>query len=218
MEDKLIVYESDNGEVKLSPSIIRSYLVNGGGNVSDQEVVTFLNLCKYQRLNPFLREAYLIKFEGSPATIVTGKEVFTKRAMKNSYFDGMEAGVIVQKIDCSLENRVGTLVLNNEILVGGWAKVYRKDYKVPIETSVSMTEYCRYKKDGKPMASWANMPATMIRKVALVQALREAFPDDFVGLYSQEEMPIDNSVLEVKPIEIKEEVHQEMPQEQTEIG
>ena len=30
-------------------------------------------------------------------------------------------------------------------------------------------------------------PATMIRKVAVVQALREAFPDRFQGLYAQEE-------------------------------
>ena len=28
----------------------------------------------------------------------------------------------------------------------------------------------------------------MIRKVALVQALREAFPEDYAGLYSPEEM------------------------------
>jgi hypothetical protein len=29
----------------------------------------------------------------------------------------------------------------------------------------------------------------MIRKVALVQALREAFPEDYSGLYSPEEIP-----------------------------
>ena len=30
----------------------------------------------------------------------------------------------------------------------------------------------------------------MIRKVALVQALREAFPEDFQGMYSAEEMNV----------------------------
>lgn len=32
------------------------------------------------------------------------------------------------------------------------------------------------------------MPGTMLRKVALCHALREAFPDDFQGLYGSEEM------------------------------
>ena len=200
----VVEYETDNGKVKLSPSIIKKYLVSGGGDVSDSEVTMFLQLCKYQGLNPFLREAYLIKFGSSPATIVTGKEVFTKRASKNEKFDGMEAGVIVQKADKSLEYRNGALVLSDETLVGGWAKIYRKDYRVPIDGVASIKEYQRFKRDGTLQANWKDMPATMIRKVALVQALREAFPDEFQGLYSQEEMPIDNTRLNEKPIEIIE--------------
>ena len=59
--DKVVEFEVNGQTVKLSPAIIRNYLVNGNGNVSDQEVVMFLNLCKFNRLNPFLQEAYLIK-------------------------------------------------------------------------------------------------------------------------------------------------------------
>jgi len=47
------------------------------------------------------------------------------------------------------------------------------------------------------MSSWKTMPATMIRKVPLVQSLREAFPDEFGGMYSPEEMPVDSSALPV---------------------
>ena len=35
---------------------------------------------------------------------------------------------------------------------------------------------------------WNSKPLTMIRKVALVQALREAYPDRFAGTYDQSEM------------------------------
>ena len=49
-------YESNGEKVKLSPVTVRNYLVNGGGNVSDQEVMMFLTLCRYQHLNPFLKE------------------------------------------------------------------------------------------------------------------------------------------------------------------
>ena len=77
----IVEYESNGEIVKISPTTVRKYLVSGGGNVSDQEVMMFMSLCRYQHLNPFLKEAYLIKFgNNDPATIVTGKDVFTKRA------------------------------------------------------------------------------------------------------------------------------------------
>lgn len=188
-EDKPVEYDSNGTTVKLSLAIIKNYLVNGSGAVTDQEVVMFLNLCKAQHLNPFLREAYLIKYGNMPATIVTGKEVFTKRARRNKDYAGQQAGILVQKEDGSVESRIGTLVLANETIVGGWAKVFIKGYDVPVEMTVSFDEYC-LKKEGKPASNWAGKPATMIRKVALVQALREAFPEDLQGMYSQEEVNI----------------------------
>lgn len=188
-DGQLIEYDSNGTTVKLSPKIVKDYLVNGNGNVSTQEIVMFLNLCKAQHLNPFLREAYLIKYGNQPATIVTGKEVFTKRARRNKDYAGQQAGIIVQKQDGTTEERVGTLRLSGEEIVGGWAKVYIRGYEHPVEMAVSFDEYC-LKKDGKPASNWASKPGTMIRKVALVQALREAFPEDLQGMYSAEEMDV----------------------------
>ena len=186
-ETKLVEYEANGEMVKLSPNMIRKYLVSGGGNVTDGEVMMFLSLCRYQHLNPFLREAYLIKFGGSdPATIVTGKDVFTKRADSNPNYKGKKAGIIVLKKDGNIEEREGTMVLPEETLVGGWAKVFIKD-KEPEYQSVSFEEYAGRKKDGTLNSQWSKKPATMIRKVAVVQALREAFPDRFQGMYTQEE-------------------------------
>jgi phage recombination protein Bet len=200
--EKQIRYMTDTGEVILSQSIVQKYLVSGGGAVTQNEVIMFMQLCKYQFLNPFLREAYLIKFGNSPATIITGKEVFTKRASKNQNFVGFEAGIVVYSNN-EIIKREGTIVLKTEELVGGWAKVYRSDYTVPMESTASMEEYARYNAKGELMKNWKDMPATMIRKVALVQALREAFPDQFQGLYSPEEMPVDNSKLDSKPINLE---------------
>ena len=50
-----------------------------------------------------------------------------------------------------------------------------------------MEEYAGRKKDGSLNGQWSKKPATMIRKVALVQALREAFPKALGGLYTAEE-------------------------------
>jgi phage recombination protein Bet len=196
-------YEVNGAQVIISPTIIRNYLVNGDGNVSDQEIVLFMNLCKFQRLNPFLREAYLIKFGTSPATMVVGKEVFTKRANRNTAYDGHEAGIIVLDKDGNPVERTGTFKLPKEQIVGGWASVYKKDHKVPTKISVSIDEYIGRKKGGEINSQWSKKPATMIRKVALVQALREAFPEDFQGLYAAEESGVDDAVINTEPITIQ---------------
>ena len=188
-ETGIVEYEANGELVKLSSGMIKKYLVNGGGNVSDQEVMMFLSLCRYQHLNPFLREAYLIKYgSNDPATIVTGKDVFTKRADATPNYAGKQAGVIVQKENGDVEEREGSLVLPKETLVGGWAKVFIKGHETPEYASVSLEEYIGRKKDGTVNSQWSKKPATMIRKVAVVQALREAFPDRFQGMYAQEEM------------------------------
>lgn len=204
--DKVVEFEVNGQTVKLSPAIIRNYLVNGNGNVSDQEVVMFLNLCKFNRLNPFLREAYLIKYGSSPATMVVGKDAITKRAMRNPNYEGQQAGVVVLKEDGELENRIGTIHLDNESLVGGWACVYVKGYKHPIEITVQFDEYVQMK-DGKATSNWKAKPGTMIRKVALTQALREAFPEDLGSMYAPEEMGVPDSILDVTPVSDEPPVH-----------
>ena len=201
----VITYDANGEQVKLSTDMIKRYLVSGNGAVTDQEVVMFLSLCKFQHLNPFLREAYLIKYGTSPATVVVGKDVLLKRAMRSDKYEGSQAGVIVLAADGELVEREGTFVLPNENLVGGWAKVYLNNYKNPVYASVSMAEYSTGK------SNWATKPATMIRKVALAQALREAFPEEMSQLYDQAEMsnvsdiPLDSTPV-VAPVEPADEV------------
>lgn len=208
MSTDIVKYDTDNGSVELSADIIKRYLVPAGkdgkpSQVTDQEVTMFLNLCKYQKLNPFLREVYLIKYGTSPATMVTGKETFLKRAMKNPKYRGHETFI-------TDDGKVAT------------AKVYVENYTVPITVSVDYDEYVGMKdeyaydpKQGKsvstgnkiPNGMWSTKPKTMLKKVALVQALREAFPDSFGGLYSQEEIShIETEKLPTAPIETPAEV------------
>lgn len=184
-----ITYKAGNADVKLSPQTVKNYLVSGDAdNVTNQEIVMFINLCKYQGLNPFLREAYLIKYGSQPATIVTGKSAFEKRAARCEKYKGFDAGIIVYREGMGFVERTGTVMMSDETLVGGWAEIYVDGYKKPIKTTVSFDEYAGRKKDGSLNSQWASKPATMIRKVAKVQALREAFPENFEGMYVAEEM------------------------------
>nr|WP_243104368.1 recombinase RecT [Clostridium sp. AF15-41] len=38
------------------------------------ELAVFINLCRFNGLNPWLKEAYCIKYGNEPATMVVGKE------------------------------------------------------------------------------------------------------------------------------------------------
>lgn len=215
----VVEYESNGEKIKLSPQIIRNYLVSGGGNVTDQEVMMFLMLCKSQHLNPFMKEAYLIKYGNSPATMVTGKDVFTKRAKRNLNYKGKQAGIILQGANGEIIEREGTFYLPEEKIVGGWAKVYINGYEQPEYAAVSFEEYAGRTKEGKLNNQWATKPATMIRKVALVQALREAFPEDFGELYSPEEIAEANEIaFEPAPIPQEAEAIPEKPVEVVEAA
>lgn len=190
-----VKYLTPNGEeIKLKPSIVKSMLVNGNGAITNGEINMFLSLCKFQKLNPFLKEVYLIKYGNSPATMVVGKEVLLKRAMRSPKYQGSQAGVIVVDGNGKLTEREGTFILDGESLVGGWAKVFISGYSAPIYASVSIKEY------STGQSNWKTKPATMIRKVALAQALREAFPEDTAGLYEASEM--DKTVVETTGQEI----------------
>lgn len=187
-----VSFDSNGETVKLSPTIVKKYLTTSP-TVTDQEVMMFISLCKFQHLNPFLREAYLIKYGNNPATMVTGKDVFLKRARKQKDFVGIQSGIIVfNSHTADYVEREGTFLDNaEETLMGGWAKVFVKGFEVPFYASVSLEEYMGKKSDGTPNGQWSSKPATMIRKVALSQALREAYPLEMGGLYEPEEMGVE---------------------------
>lgn len=212
--ESVTTFTVGNDTVTLSPSIVRNYLTNGNGAVTDQEVNYFVHLCRGQGLNPFLKEIYLIKFGTQPATFVVSKEAFLKRAEANPQYDGSESGIIVLNKDGELIERKGGFFLkDSEQVVGGWAKVYRKDRKYPSDVQVTFEEYAGRTKDGNLNSNWANRPATMIKKVALVQALREAFPNDLNNLYTEEEQgDIQIPMVDTTPIEQPKPVQQNFQQ------
>lgn len=197
MSSEIVEYKADNGQdIRVTEQDVRDLMAANGNameNVTSQEVKMFLRLCQSQRLNPFTRDAYIVKYGNQPASVIAGKDAFVKRATRNKKYRGHEAGItFIRKVKENggirkiIERREGSMLLEGEELIGGWAKVYLDGYACPIFEEVALSEYAapdRYGKNG-----WSKMPATMIRKVALCHALREAFPEDLGGLYGAEEM------------------------------
>ena len=160
---------------------IRQLLVAKGNKVqpSDAEITTFLRVAQSMDANPFLGDIHLVKYsQSAPASTVTGKDYFTKTA--RSLGGSWTAGIIIQRgNEIVLEQ--GEFKLKTDTLLGGWAEVHTKDGGV-FTSKVSLEEY------SSNQSTWSKMPHTMIRKVALVHSLREAYPERLGGAYDSSEM------------------------------
>lgn len=174
----IAVYQThDAQEVRLTVKDVRDFLCP---EATEQEATMFMKVCQYQGLNPFLNEAYLVVYghgDQRNVSIITGKDTFTKRAQRHPEFEGFQAGIVVETVNGGIEEREGTIKGSKEKLVGGWACVYRRDRRLPFRATADFANF----NTGRKM--WQSMPGVMIRKVALVNALREAFPEDLAGLY-----------------------------------
>lgn len=159
---------------------------------TDQEVAVFLKTCQSLQLNPFASEVYLIKYgERDKAATVISIGSYLKAAEANKDYNGNEAGVILRDTGGKLEFREGAFLLDDEMdkLVGGWARVYRKNRDRPTYMAVNKTECIRYTKEGRLTQFWAKeKQASMLRKTALKRAMVEAFPSLFAGTISTSEV------------------------------
>ncbi len=188
-----VIYEVDGNEIKLTPSIVQEYIVGSNAKITLPEFKFFTELCKARGLNPFLKEAYCIKYGNEPAAMVVGKDAILKRAILHPQYNGMSSGIIVTNEKKEVIERQGTFKLPSEELVGGWAKVFRKDWEHPTYVSVSFDEVAQRKRDGNLNSNWATKGATMVEKVAKVRALRETFIEKLGGMYEAEEIEIPNT-------------------------
>lgn len=198
-----VVYQVAGNEVKLSPNIIHQFITKGNGEITKAEAVNFIQLCRYAELNPFLNEAYLIKFGNQPAQMITAKVALEKRAARQPDYRGIRSGVIVFNKDEQVSHKKGAMLYPGETLLGAWAEVKRGDFEEPIYVEVAFEEY----NTGK--STWAKMPANMINKVAEAAALRKAYPEQLGGMYTEDE-PSVHELKEAAVIEEKSEKTNEL--------
>jgi len=125
-------------------------------------------------------KTHVIVALASALMMIVSKEAFLKRAQRHPKFNGYKAGIVVLRNE-DIVKKDGQTLYPNEQLLAGWAEVYRKDIDYPVYVEVSLQEYSTGK------STWRTKPATMIRKVALVNALRETFPEDLGAMYTEEE-------------------------------
>ena len=181
-----VSYDVLGSHVELDLDFVKRYLVRGRSELTtDQELVFFMNTCKMQNLNPLVSgEVYLIKYsKDEPAQMVVGKDAYLRRAFNNPDYLFKNDGITVRRAN-TIVQKEGCCLYPGEALIGGWCRVtfLRGGKERTAFKEVSLTEY------NKNMANWKSKPATMINKVAVSQCVRDAFPKDYEGVYSEEEM------------------------------
>lgn len=134
-------------------------------NLSPEEFLLFAEHCKATKLNPFRKEVWAIK-AGGRLQIMTGINGFLAIANGHPQYDGMEV-----EVDSDDKPTKAT------------CKIYRKDRKFPAVGVALLKEYA------KDTPIWKQMPRVMLTKVAKSIAIREAFPQELNGIYTEEEMP-----------------------------
>ena len=128
-ERAMVEFQDSRGDtVKLSPSIVTKFITGNNANITLAEFKFFSELCRARKLNPFLKEAYCIKYGTQPATIVVSKDVYVERADAHPDYDGKESGLILQdKETGEIKETLGCFYnTSNDDLLGAWCKVYRK--------------------------------------------------------------------------------------------
>lgn len=195
-----VEFESLSGiSVMLDADTVRKALTRGNGRVSDQEVAMFLRTCQAKRLDPFeTGEVHLIKYDDkAPAQLVMGYFAYIRRAERFPDYRGFTAGItVIRQFNGhppTVVQQEGQCVYKQlgDELIGGWCRVKRERVKGVVEETfveVSLEEYSTGK------SNWAAKPATMIRKVAISQAFRAAFPNEFEGIYTMEEMQASGAI------------------------
>lgn len=185
--------------VKLDAETVRNTLTRGNGKVTDQEVAMFLRTCQAKQLDPLENgEVYLIKYDDkAPAQLVVGCHAYVRRADHFPDYRGMKCGItVVRKSpngEVAVVQKEGSCVYKvlGEELIGGWCKVFRERLAGQVEETfveVSLEEYSTGK------SNWLAKPATMIQKVAKSQAFRAAFPNEYEGIYTIDEMQASGAI------------------------
>lgn len=199
--------ETRSGEkINLTFDVVRSLFANGE-NISQLEFRNFFQLCKVYKANPYIKEAYIIKYGDQPATIVLDYKVLQQRAESNPNFKGMKTGLLVMDKNGQAIERAGSYKLPDDKLIAGWCEVYRKDREFPTKVYTMFDEFKQTKKGGELNQNWSNKPCFMITKVAKAHALREAFPNMFdANVYSTDEINVEdrnpiNADFEIKNVE-----------------
>lgn len=185
-------------KIKLSVRIVQNLIcvpTKSGRTCSERDALRFIMLCTARRLNPFEGDCFLVGFDGQNGpefSLITAHQALIKRAEVHPEYDGMSSGVIVRDGDngAPTTDLEGDFHLEEQTLLGAWAKVFFKTRKYPSTERIALRNFIKVTAKGDPTKFWKDNPAGQIVKCAEASALRKAFPTMCGGMYLREEVSL----------------------------
>lgn len=154
-------------EFTISMADVKKYVAPGA---TDKELFVFMGIAKSYGLNPLKREIHFVKYGQNPGQTIVGYESYIKRAEATGLLDGWK--VWIADMGQPAERAI--------------IEISRKDFSQPFTWEVYRKEF------DKGQANWKSMPTFMLKKVAIAQGFRLAFPSEIGGMpYVPEELPQD---------------------------
>ena len=178
-----VTIETYDGRSVLANVAMIRQLIPGTDKGTPFEITAFLQFCVANKYDPFRRQCYFIKFGNGPPSFVVSWTVYLDRASRHPQYDGLECGVVwdaegevKRGQPCDYPNNA------DATLIGGWARVHRKDRKHPAYVEVPLAEM------QKPGGTWSSMTTTMATKTPTARALRIAFSEVLGHTYAEGEI------------------------------
>ncbi|WP_449278027.1 RecT family recombinase [Leucobacter sp. GX24907] len=160
----------------------------GLGDAPRGDIETFFHQAKRSGLDPFARQIYMIGRRSKQGnqwvtryTIQTSIDGFRVIRDRKGTFRGMEEHW------CGSDGVWRDVWLEKEPPAAARITLHIDGFVAPVTAVARYDEYVPLK-DNRPTGQWGKMPALMTSKVAEALALRKAYPQDYSGLYTSDEM------------------------------
>jgi len=153
----------EEAPVPINWNDVRKYYAD---DFSDKEWAIACGKCKSLGLDPQKGECHFVKYGTRPGQVVTDYKEYLKRAEGTGMLNGWKV---------SLDN--------GQKHTAAVITIWRKDWEEPLVWEVDREEF------DKGQSTWKSMPKFMLKKVAIAQGMRLAFPEEVGNLpYLPEEV------------------------------
>lgn len=181
-------------------------------DTNDDEFNLFIHTARHVRLDPLRRQIYCFVFNKNKAdrrqmTIVTSIGGYRTIAARTGNYRPDNRAPRLTYDEAAVGDTNPTGLVSAEVscftyMHGDWHEVVGTamwDEYVPLVEQYEDDETGQSRKSGKKQIDrkkqgWSKMPTVMLAKCAEAQALRRAWPDDFAGVYTSDEMDRQESI------------------------
>jgi phage recombination protein Bet len=150
-------------------------------DLSDDEHALFLNVCHRSGLDPFSRHLYPLRKNG---TLKFGSTIDGFR------FSAEQTGKYAGQLGpewCGPDGVWKDIWTEEEPPTAARVGILRSDFRKPVWGKALFAEYVQME-HGEPTQFWDRMAANQLAKCAEALGFRKAFPREFSGIYTSDEM------------------------------